>query len=66
MRSEEGSLISYHGKYYYCSGSTMRTITKKELDKALLKSQGRAWDGMLIPKLQVTDLRREELPYLRK
>ena len=35
------SLISYHGKYFYRSGSTMRTITRKELDKALLKSQGR-------------------------
>ncbi|RAZ94551.1 ATP-dependent DNA helicase RecG, partial [Klebsiella oxytoca] len=39
------SLISYHGKYYYRSGSTMRTITGKELDKAILKSQGRTWDG---------------------
>ena len=35
------SLISYHGKYFYRSGSTMRTITGKELDKAILKSQGR-------------------------
>lgn len=32
------SLISFHGKYYYRSGSTMRTITGKELDKAILKS----------------------------
>lgn len=30
------SLISYHGKYFYRSGSTMRTITGKELDKAIL------------------------------
>ena len=37
------SLISYHGKYFYRSGSTMRTITGKELDKAILKSQGRTW-----------------------
>ena len=29
------SLISYHGKYFYRSGSTMRTITGKELDKAI-------------------------------
>ncbi len=49
------SLISYHGKYFYRSGSTMRTITGKELDKALLKSQGRTWDGMPIPKLKVED-----------
>lgn len=30
------SLISYHGKYFYRSGSTLRTITGKELDKAIL------------------------------
>lgn len=28
------SLISFRGKYYYRSGSTMREITGKELDKA--------------------------------
>ena len=55
------SLISYHGKYSYRSGSTMRTITGKELDKAILKSQDKTWDGMLIPKLKVTDLRREAI-----
>lgn len=31
----------------------MRTITGKELDKVILKSQGRTWDGMSIPKLKV-------------
>ncbi len=51
------ALISYHGKYFYRSGSTMRTITGKELDKAILKSQGRTWYGMPIPKLKVEDLR---------
>ena len=60
------SLISYHGKYFYRSGSTMRTITGKELDKAILKSQGRTWDGMPIPKLQVTDLRREAIELFKE
>lgn len=55
------SLISYHGKYYYRSGSTMHTITGKELDKALLKSQGRTWDGIPIPKLKVDDLKTEAI-----
>ena len=55
------SLISYHGKYFYRSGSTMRTITGKELDKALLKSQGRTWDGMPILKLKVEDLKQEAI-----
>ncbi len=60
------SLISYHGKYFYRSGSTMRTITGKELDKAILKSQGRTWDGMPIPKLQVTDLKREAIDLFKE
>lgn len=60
------SLISYHGKYFYRSGSTMRTITGKELDKAILKSQGRTWDGMPILKLKVTDLRREAIDLLKE
>jgi len=55
------SLISYHGKYFYRSGSTMRTITGKELDKAILKSQGRTWDGVPIPKLAVQDLKSEAI-----
>lgn len=37
-------LISFRGKYYYRSGSTMREITGKELERALLKTQGRTWD----------------------
>lgn len=31
------SLISFRGKYYYRSGSTMREITGKELERKLLK-----------------------------
>lgn len=55
------SLISYHGKYYYRSGSTKHTITGKELDKALLKSQGRTWDGVPLPKLKVSDLKSDAI-----
>ena len=51
------SLISFHGKYYYRSGSTMREITGKELERALLKTQGRTWDGVPLPKLSVSDLK---------
>ncbi|BFL10997.1 putative DNA binding domain-containing protein [[Clostridium] hylemonae] len=51
------SLISYHGKYFYRSGSTMRTITGKELDKKLLKAQGKTWDGVALPRVTVQDLK---------
>lgn len=60
------SLISYHGKYFYRSGSTMRTITGKELDKAILKSQGRTWDGMPIPKLKIEDLKKEAISLFKE
>ncbi len=60
------SLISYHGKYFYRSGSTMRAIIGKELDKAILKSQGRTWDGMPVPKLHVTDLKREAIELFKE
>ena len=53
------SLISFRGKYYYRSGSTMREITGKELERALLKTQGRTWDGVPLPKLSVSDLKQD-------
>ena len=54
------SLISFRGKYYYRSGSTMREITGKELERTLLKTQGRTWDGVPLPKLSVTDLKYQD------
>ena len=38
----------------------IKTKTKRRI-QTILKSQGRTWDGMPIPKLKVTDLRRERL-----
>ena len=60
------SLISFRGKYYYRSGSTMREITGKELEKALLKTQGRTWDGMPIPKLSVSDLKQDAIDLFKE
>lgn len=55
------SLISFRGKYYYRSGSTMREITGKELERALLKTQGRTWDGVPLPKLSVSALKQDAI-----
>lgn len=60
------SLISFRGKYYYRSGSTMREITGKELEKALLKTQGRTWDGVPIPKLSVSDLKKDAIDLFKE
>jgi len=55
------SLISLRGKYYYRSGSTMRTITGVELDRALLKRHGLTWDSVPLIKVKVSDLRQEAI-----
>lgn len=59
-------LISYHGRYYYRSGSVLREITGKELERALLKSQGRTWDGVPLPKLTVADLKLEAIALFKQ
>ena len=39
----------------------MREITGKELERALLKTQGRTWGGVPLPKLSVTDLKQDAI-----
>ena len=60
------SLISFRGKYYYRSGSTMREITGKELDKAMLKSQGKTWDGVPLPRIKIEDLEQDAIKLFKK
>lgn len=60
------SLISFRGKYYYRSGSTMREITGKELDKAMLKSQGKTWDGVPLPRIKIEDLKQDAIKIFKK
>lgn len=60
------SLISLRGKYYYRSGSVLREITGKELERILLKSQGRSWDSVPIPKVQISDLDKTVLNLFRQ
>ncbi len=59
------SLISYHGKYFYRSGTTMRTISGKELDKLILKQQGMTWDSVPVPKLKTGDLDSGAIRYFK-
>ena len=60
------SLISYRGKYYYRSGSTMRTIEGVELERMFSKSMGRTWDAIPIPKVTAYDLRHDAIDYFKK
>jgi len=60
------ALISFRGKYYYRSGSTMHEITGKELERKLLKTQGRTWDGVPLPKISVTDLKQDAIQLFKE
>ena len=60
------TLINYHGRYYYRSGSVLREIAGKELERALLKSQGRTWDGIPLPKLTVDDLKSDAIALFKQ
>ena len=60
------SLISYHGRYYYRSGSVLREIVGKELERALLKTQGRTWDGVPLPKLSAADLKPDAIALFKQ
>lgn len=44
----------------------MREITGKELERALLKTQGRTWDGVALPKLSVTDLKQDAIQLFKE
>lgn len=48
--------ISYKGKYYYRTGSTMQELNGAALSKFVLASQGKRWDGVPIPDAPVSEL----------
>ena len=59
------SLISYHGKYFYRSGTTMRTISGKELDRLILKQQGMTWDSIPLPRVKAGALDSAAIRYFK-
>jgi len=59
--------ISYKGKYYYRSGSTMQELNGMALQQFILKKMGRSWDDMVHERATVDDLDREAIDFfLRK
>ncbi|UJH90111.1 putative DNA binding domain-containing protein [Antarcticibacterium sp. 1MA-6-2] len=49
--------ISLRGKYYYRSGSTLQELKGAALTKFLLERQGKKWDGVQVPNIEVRDLK---------
>ena len=50
------SPISYRGHYFQRSGSTVQELKGAALDRFLLRTYGRTWDGVPMPGVSVDDL----------
>jgi ATP-dependent DNA helicase RecG len=48
--------ISYHGKYYFRSGSTKQELQGTELNKFLLRKTGKTWDDVIEPDASFDDI----------
>jgi ATP-dependent DNA helicase RecG len=57
--------VNHKGRYYYRSESTMKELKGAALDKPLLSKQGKHWDGVLAPKLTISDLDAESIDIFR-
>ena len=59
--------ISYRGKYYYRSGSTMQELRGPALQQFIIKKMGRSWDDIPNERATIDDLDRGAIDYfLRK
>ena len=48
--------VSIRGEYFYRTGSTKQQLKGAALDRFMLRKQGRTWDGVPLPRVQVEDL----------
>lgn len=55
--------ISYKGKYYVRSGSTLQELNGAALQNFVLRKMGRSWDDMVNEHATVDDLDREAIDY---
>ena len=58
--------VSYHGKYYKRTGSTIQEVSGVELDKMILSVQGRTWDSIPVPHISVDDLENDAIKLFKK
>ena len=58
--------ISYRGKYYYRSGSTMQELNGPALQQFVLKKMGRSWDDIPNEYTTIDDLDRRAIDYFLK
>ena len=59
--------ISFKGKYYYRSGSTMQELNGAALQQFIMKKMGKSWDDIANEHATLDDIDREAIEYfLRK
>jgi ATP-dependent DNA helicase RecG len=57
--------ISYKGEYHYRSGITKQELKGAALDRFLLRKQGKHWDGVPVPRVDVADFQEESFNIFR-
>lgn len=63
--SPSSYLVSYHGEYHYCSGSTKQQLCGFALTEFLVRKTGYRWDAVPIDNVSVEDLDRESFEIFR-
>lgn len=58
--------ISYRGKYYYRSGSTMQEMNGPALQNFVIKKMGRSWDDVPNDRATINDIDRNAIDYFLK
>jgi len=58
--------ISYHGEFYYRTGSTNQALKGASLVRFLLRKQGRTWDSVPMPRVGLRQLSRTAFATFRK
>lgn len=58
--------VNYKGQYHYRSGSTKQELKGAALDKFMLQKKGKKWDGVPVPNILVSDLKKDTFDFFRK
>ncbi|GHT62423.1 ATP-dependent DNA helicase [Bacteroidia bacterium] len=58
--------VNYKGEYHYRSGSTKQELKGAALDKFLLQRYGKKWDSVLMPNVQISELKQEVFDFFKE
>lgn len=58
--------VSYRGKYYYRSGTTLQEMNGSALQSFLLRKMNLSWDAVIQPNATIEDIDREAVDYFMR